>query len=433
MKRYKIKENYLFNLLPTHHNDISYTDGSQNEVYEFCKKLLDENGFESVIDVGCGSGYKLIKFFDDKNTIGIETEPCISFLRENYPQKKWIQSGEPSKSLISSDLSADIVICSDVIEHMIDPDTLIQFIQSLNYQYLIISTPDRAVLKNFGGYENSDLGPPINSSHVREWSYEEFESYLSEKFQIVGGHHCEIQSECMFFVCKKKSIYKPKIHISTCMFGKETSDLSKEMPEQLSDNFDISFSFYNDYNFYTNNNYLDSRMKGKIPKMLEWLYVDADYYVWIDYPIEIITNEFHKILEELDDCDICLFNHKERDTIKEEAQYVIEQIDNGHEYLLSRYDKKSLQNQIKKYSEDANFVDDELFNMGFFIYSKRIVENKVDNVMKEWFFHNTIFSLQDQISFPYLLKKYNLRYKIFRNGDVYNNDYTFYNWNKHIY
>ena len=85
MKRYKIKENYLFNLLPTHHNDISYTDGSQNEVYEFCKKLLDENGFESVIDVGCGSGYKLIKFFDDKNIAPItESAPTKIIASNNF-------------------------------------------------------------------------------------------------------------------------------------------------------------------------------------------------------------------------------------------------------------------------------------------------------------------------------------------------------------
>ena len=86
-KTYNIISGYRSNPTPTHHNDISWTDESQNEVYQFSRKLLDEKQLNTVIDLGCGSGFKLIKYFDDKETIGIETEPCLSFLKTKWPTK----------------------------------------------------------------------------------------------------------------------------------------------------------------------------------------------------------------------------------------------------------------------------------------------------------------------------------------------------------
>ena len=40
----------------------------------------------TVIDVGCGSGWKLVNYLSEEfKTIGIETEPALTFLREKYP------------------------------------------------------------------------------------------------------------------------------------------------------------------------------------------------------------------------------------------------------------------------------------------------------------------------------------------------------------
>ncbi len=40
------------------------------------------------IDVGCGSGWKLVNYLSGEfHTIGIETEPALSFLRKTYPDQ----------------------------------------------------------------------------------------------------------------------------------------------------------------------------------------------------------------------------------------------------------------------------------------------------------------------------------------------------------
>ena len=42
----------------------------------------------TVIDIGCGSGWKLVNYLSREfQTIGIETEPAISFLRDKYPDQ----------------------------------------------------------------------------------------------------------------------------------------------------------------------------------------------------------------------------------------------------------------------------------------------------------------------------------------------------------
>lgn len=203
LETYGIDKNYIINPNPTHYDDTLGTDGYQNEVYEYCKKLLDDNNFSKVIDFGCGSGYKLIKYFNDKETIGIETEPCLSFLKNKYPNKVWIDSGDSERSFGNFIDSCDILICADVIEHVINPDELMKHLKKFNFKYLVISTPDKFILKDLPGFKHSMRGPPSNTGHVREWTFQEFDNFLHNYFDTVSGFHSKIVNpECMYFVCK---------------------------------------------------------------------------------------------------------------------------------------------------------------------------------------------------------------------------------------
>jgi hypothetical protein len=44
--------------------------------------------------------------------------------------------------------NSDVVICCDVIEHIVNPDILVDYLISLNTKYYIISTPCREILCN---------------------------------------------------------------------------------------------------------------------------------------------------------------------------------------------------------------------------------------------------------------------------------------------
>lgn len=94
------------------------------------------------------------------------------------------------------------MICSDVIEHIVNPDILVDYLLSLKSKYYIISTPCRHILchhpKFSNHYKTSWNGPPINVCHVREWTMEEFKQYISTKFDIISSHYDKNQIECQY-------------------------------------------------------------------------------------------------------------------------------------------------------------------------------------------------------------------------------------------
>lgn len=161
-----------------------------------------QNRLTKVVDIGCGSGYKLVNILGKFNTVGIETEPCYSFLKSKYPDRKWLLSGEQEKDFVdyTKDITdIDVIICSDVIEHIVNPDILIMYLLSFNAKYYILSTPCREILCNHPKfkriYHKSFNGPPVNSCHVREWTMAEFKSYISAWFNIISSHYGTVYTE----------------------------------------------------------------------------------------------------------------------------------------------------------------------------------------------------------------------------------------------
>lgn len=217
-----------------------------------------------------------------------------------------------------------------------------------------------------------------------------------------------------------------KIHISTARFGEDGTNfnLISTIPNQINNKYDITISAYTNSNTLSRANSLHPRTKGKIPKMLEWMNVDADYYVWIDEPFKIKSNNFgDEMLDNLGDNDICLYNHVARNTIYGEMRFVVDNMKDGNTYLLERYKGEPMEEQVNSYLSDINFTDNTLFNCGFFVYRKELIKNRDYNLMTDWFFHNCYWSIEDQLSLPYLFYKHNIKYSIFKDGNVYNNKY----------
>jgi hypothetical protein len=148
--------------------------------------------------------------------------------------------------------------------------------------------------------------------------------------------------------------------------------------------------------------------------MLDWVEHDADYYIWFDSKFKVVNDNFvEEIIQDLGDFDLGLIKHPQRDSIKSELEFMEKEMINKNDYLISRYDGERMKEQVNFYLSDSNFVDNKLFGLGFFIYSKKLVENKDYNIFTDWFLHNCYWSIQDQLSLPYLLNKHKINYKIF--------------------
>jgi SAM-dependent methyltransferase len=190
--------------------DTENTDTSQKEVYEFCAKFMTDNKLNSVLDIGCGNGVKLMKYLQKFHTLGLETSTYISDLQEKYPNKKWLLSGEPNRSFVYySDMKdLDMVLCANIIETIVDPEELIKFLLFIDAKYYILSTLCRGILTCHEKFKETHFpffrGPPVNKSRVIEWNDVEMKRYLSPHFDIVYFNYCKEQIECQFYVLKKK-------------------------------------------------------------------------------------------------------------------------------------------------------------------------------------------------------------------------------------
>ena len=183
-----LEENYYIKLgYASRQNPIYYIDESwagvtwQPMVYPFAAERAVRTGCDTIIDIGCGRAKKVARLREEQpswNFIGVDYKSNIAWCKYNYNFGVWIEADLERPSLLFSDrdLKKTIVICADVIEHLISPAPLLDEIRSLLNNgacEAIISTPERDLTRG-----TDDFGPPANPCHVREWSTAEFRALL---------------------------------------------------------------------------------------------------------------------------------------------------------------------------------------------------------------------------------------------------------------
>jgi SAM-dependent methyltransferase len=174
------RENYFIHDGYSHRENNDYFDDTGNsdqwqlEVYKFAREICERDRLSTVCDIGCGSAYKLLRYLGDMKTIGVDVPKTIAHLRQRYPDKEWQADFDAVPPF-----QIDMVIASDVIEHLPDPNGLLSYITGINPKKIVLSTPDRNLLR-LGTFN----GPPHNTAHVREWSFAEFRAYIDSFFEV---------------------------------------------------------------------------------------------------------------------------------------------------------------------------------------------------------------------------------------------------------
>ena len=221
-----------------------------------------------------------------------------------------------------------------------------------------------------------------------------------------------------------------KILVSTASIG---SPLRSEWVNQKSLKYEIVFNRIDESTDTARPAAMHPRLCAKMPKMLAWEQNPGyDYYIWADAYFSILDpTAIERLVDYCQDAggDAWFCEHSCRTSVRAEAQICIDNVKKGDSHCTSRYGGEKMQEQFDNYTKDKSWKDEFLLELGMFVYSGRLVENKNYNVMKEWFYHNCIWSVQDQLSLPYLLHKFKVDYKILRTPEghrisVYDNDYT---------
>lgn len=191
---YAIRRGYLHRKMVLLFSDEGNADEYQKEVYALARSFYDEKELSGVLDVGCGSAYKLLANFQNISKAGVELN--TNWLNQHYPNETWFTFSDPSWK----EFPAQLMICADVIEHVPNPDAFIgDLLDQAHAKYFVFSTPDRNL-------DTSPwiFGPPNNESHYREWTFEEFEGYLSRYFRVIHHSISNYEQRTQLLIAERK-------------------------------------------------------------------------------------------------------------------------------------------------------------------------------------------------------------------------------------
>lgn len=147
----------------------------------------------SVLDVGCGEGFTLKKLEEKK--IGKANEgidymvAAVKIANKIYPNLK-IKKGN-IYSLPYEEKTFDLVLCTEVLEHLDDPEKALREIQRVSKKYVLFSVPNEPffILANLfrGKYLKSWGNHP---EHINHWTAFGFAQFLKKNgFKIIKQRH----------------------------------------------------------------------------------------------------------------------------------------------------------------------------------------------------------------------------------------------------
>jgi len=175
-----IKENYKHGIRPRYFNDDEDEKKIlwQPDVYHCADQLAKMFQCTNIIDVGCGNGNKLLPLHQNYEIFGIDYRSNLEKCRKKFLFGTWLECDlENSKPIDISEkiLKTAAIVCSDVIEHLVDPSLLLTNLKNfLKYSsFCVLSTPERDLTRGVNHF-----GPPNNPYHIREWNSKELEILL---------------------------------------------------------------------------------------------------------------------------------------------------------------------------------------------------------------------------------------------------------------
>jgi hypothetical protein len=163
----------------------------------------------------------------------------------------------------------------------------------------------------------------------------------------------------------------------TSVFG--GIDEPKEIPEQT-----IDFKHYH-FSEESNARFLrpfDDRTKALFFKTQMHRVVEADYYIWTDGKIQVLTKDFiEQAINQLGESPLAILKHGARGCIYEEVDFIESEIKKGNKYLTVRYAHRPIREQVESYRKQGYPVNNGLNDCSVFIRNSSIT---TDSLFNEW-------------------------------------------------
>ncbi len=147
--------------------------------------MVEQTKPKSVLDAGCGEGYT-VKYLAERNRgwklTGVDlSEQAIAYAQMQLGERARFRIGSVYK-LPFSDRSFDTVVCSEVLEHLDEPDRAMAELKRVARNAVVITVPREPYfqwLNNVG----QRLGLSPDPAHVNFWNKDQFQAFVLAHFE----------------------------------------------------------------------------------------------------------------------------------------------------------------------------------------------------------------------------------------------------------
>ncbi len=152
-----------------------------NNYFNNFLSLVYDLKIETVLDAGCGEGFTLNKLKQNgigKKYEGIDySEEAVKLGRKTYPDLD-IKKGD-IYNLNYKDNSFDLVICTEVLEHLDDPQKALFDILRVSSRYILLTVPNEPWFTFFNFTQwGKDIG------HINHWSSFSFQKFITKNSKV---------------------------------------------------------------------------------------------------------------------------------------------------------------------------------------------------------------------------------------------------------
>src|ERR1035437_6082749 len=149
--------------------------------------LTSTKKVDSILDVGCGEGFTLNRLKEKgigKKLEGLEyLKAAIELGKKTYPDIKIIQGS--IYELPYKDNLFDLVLCTEVLEHLEEPEKALKELVRVSKKYLVISVPNEPffmLAQLVRGKNWSRLGNDIE--HINHWTMFNFSKFVKKNARV---------------------------------------------------------------------------------------------------------------------------------------------------------------------------------------------------------------------------------------------------------
>ncbi|MDP2684410.1 MAG: class I SAM-dependent methyltransferase [bacterium] len=146
--------------------------------------MLDGLKIETILDVGCGEGFfthEIGKRYPNSNITGIDMENEYINLANKIHKLDNITYTNKDVESLNSDEKYDLVILTEVLEHLNNPDKMLEKIKSISAKYILISVPNEPFFRLGNIVALKYLKTLGNTpGHLHNWSRMKFTKKLKK-------------------------------------------------------------------------------------------------------------------------------------------------------------------------------------------------------------------------------------------------------------